>query len=228
MQNDRATGAPIALSASTQAQTYALFALAMGLTVIGVFLGLSFAPALFRSGVMIVFVLAEFGLIFTAPFWSERPPLNYLLFGAFPLLSGITFTPYIVSILAQYVNGASILVNALLATVFLSLSAAVFARVAPNLMGLARGLLLAVLGLVILSIMQIFIPGWRVGGMELLISGAGIVIFALFTAVDIQRIAHRSRLGANPFLLALSLYLDIFNLLIMVLRFMAAFGGRRR
>ncbi len=35
-------------------------------------------------------------------------------------------------------------------------------------------------------------------------------------------------LGANPFLLALSLYLDIFNLFLSVLRFMSVLSGERR
>ena len=41
-------------------------------------------------------------------------------------------------------------------------------------------------------------------------------------AYDIQRIQHLSRLGASPFLMALSLYLDIYNLFLYVLRFMLA------
>jgi FtsH-binding integral membrane protein len=54
------------------------------------------------------------------------------------------------------------------------------------------------------------------------------VIFALFTAVDIQRVKMLGRYGANPFLLALSLYLDIFNLFLYILRFMLALSGDRR
>ncbi len=228
MQTTREFSLPISLSASTQAQTYLLFAVAMGLTVVGVFLGMMFTVQLLTSGIHFLFAIAELAIIFTATSWMERSPLNVFLFGAFPLLSGITFTPYIIMVLAGYVNGAAILINAFLATTFLALAAAVFARVAPNLAGLARGLLLALIGIIIFSIVQIFVPGLRTGPAELLISGIGVAIFALFTAIDLQRISYQGRLGANPFLLALSLYLDIFNLLVMVLRFMLALSGERR
>ena len=43
-----------------------------------------------------------------------------------------------------------------------------------------------------------------------------------------QRIESQGRMGANPFMLALSLYLDIFNLFLFILRFMTALSGNRR
>lgn len=228
MQIDQAPSRSVILSASTQSQTYVLFALAAGLTVVGVFFGMMFAPLLLGSGMHFLFLIAEMIIIFTAALWIERSPLNMILFGAFPLLSGITFTPYILYVLIGYANGASILVNALLATTFMALAAAVLARIAPSLAGLGQILFLAVIGLVFFSIAQIFVPGLRTGAAELLISGGGIVVFALFLALDLQRVARLGRLGASPFLLALHLYLDIFNLLLYVLRFMVALSGERR
>lgn len=228
MQTTRDLAQPLSLSASIQAQTYALFALAMGLTVLGVFLGMTFAPVLLTSGVHFLFLIAELVIVFSATWWMERSPLNIILFGAFPVLSGITFTPYILSILLGYANGASILTNALLATTFMALAAAVFARIAPSLAGIGRLLLFALVGLIFFSIAQIFVPGLRTGTFELLASGIGIVVFALFLSLDVQRVSHMGRLGTSPFRLALHLYLDIFNLLLMVLRFMVALSGERK
>ncbi|MBI5156084.1 Bax inhibitor-1/YccA family protein [Candidatus Peregrinibacteria bacterium] len=228
LTRSHSSSAPITLSASTQFQTYLLFALAMALTVVGVGAGIAFAPVLLTTGVHILFFIVEMGIILSAPFWVERSPLNYLLFGLFPLLSGITFTPYVMMILLEYVNGAEILLNALIATTFMALAAAVFARIAPSLEGLARGLLLALLGILFFMIAQIFFPSLRTGTAELFISGIGIVVFALFTALDLQRVQRMGSLGISPFLLALRLYLDIFNLFLFVLRFMSAFGGQRR
>lgn len=220
---------PLTLSASTEAQTYALFALAMGLTVFGVFLGMAAAPALLRSGMHIPLLIAELAIVFTAPWWMGKTPLNYLLFAFFPLLSGITVTPYLMAVLAGYANGGAILLNALLATSFMSASAAVFSRkIAGNLMHLSGILFLAVIGLLVMGILQIFFPLLRTGVFELAVSGGGILVFALFLAVDLQRVAAQSRMGANPILLALSLYLDIFNLFLYVLRFMVALSGERR
>lgn len=228
MQTARDYSRPIALSASTLSQTYMLFALAMFLTVMGVFLGMTFAPVLLTSGLHFFFLIAELAIVFSAAWWMDRSPLNMILFGAFPILSGLTFTPYIAYVLIGYANGAAILTNALLATTFMALAAAVFARIAPSLAGIGQVLFLAVIGLVFFSIAQIFIPSLRTGTAELMISGIGIVVFALFLALDLQRTSHLAKLGASPFLLALHLYLDIFNLLLYVLRFMIALSGERR
>jgi len=220
---------PIVLAPSVEAQVYGLFAAAMAITLIGVFLGMQLAGLLLTSGLHMFLLLGELAIVFSARWWIEKSPLNLLLFGLFPLLSGITFTPYILMVLSGYVNGASILLNALAATVFMVGAVAVFARTTTwNLEGLGRGLFFALLGLLFLGILQLLFPALRGTQPELLISGGGVVVFALFTAYDLQRVQALSRVGANPFILALSLYLDMFNLLTSVLRFMVALSGERR
>ena len=220
---------PIGVSQSVEAQVYGLFAMAMGLTVLGVFIGMQYAPMLLTTGVHFFFLFAELGLIFTAGLWMDKSPLNYLLFGLFPILSGFTITPYILHVLTGYANGGSILLNALSATGFMAASAAVFARTTKwNLGVMGRALFMAIIGLILVGLLQFFIPGLRTTQFELMLSGAGVVIFALFTAYDLQRIQKMSRMGAHPMMLALSLYLDIFNLFLYILRFMIALSGDRR
>jgi len=228
MQFSTSRSNPVVLSASTQSQVYGLFTLAMALTFLGVFLGMSFAQYLLTTGLHMMFAIAELAIIFTATWWSRKEPLNYILFALFPVLSGITITPYILMVLAGYANGSQILFNAVGATVFMSLSAVVLARIAPNLAAFGKALFFAIIGLLAMSLLQIFVPALQTQGMELLISGAGIVIFALFTAFDLQRIERLGAVGVSPFLLALSLYLDIFNLFMYILRFMTALSGERR
>ncbi len=224
-----ATSRPLSISQSTEAQTYGLFALAMILTVVGVYIGGQFANVLYGSGMSMFLLIAQLGLVFTARLWIEKTPLNYVLFGIFPILSGIAITPFISSIVIGYENGPAILTNALVATAFMAVAAAVFARTTQwNLGVLGRGLFFAVLGLIGMGLLQLFFPAFRTPQFELLISGAGVVIFAAFTAYDLQRIQQMGRLGANPFMLALSLYLDIFNLFLYILRFMLAVSGNRR
>jgi FtsH-binding integral membrane protein len=89
-------------------------------------------------------------------------------------------------------------------------------------------MIFGLIGLIGLSLLQLFVPALRTTGMELAISGFGVVFFAIFTAYDVQRIAKLGKMGANPFMLALSLYLDIFNLFLYVLRFMLVLYGDRR
>ena len=218
----------VALSASTQSQAYALLAFAMGLTLVGVAIGTQFAGLLLSSGIHLLFAIAELGIIFTAQMWAKHSPLNYLLFGLFPLLSGLSLTPYLLLIATGYVNGAEILWNAVGATVCLSLAAVVLSRLAPNLSVWANALFYALIGLLVVSLFQIFIPALRTQGAELFISGGATVLFGLFLAFDIQRLQRGAALGMSPFLLALSLYLDIYNLFLSVLRFMTALSGERR
>lgn len=220
---------PLALTPSTEARTFGLFALALLVSFIGTFAGVAYARVLIGSGIQVIFLLAELALIFTARLWADRSPWNLVLFVAFPLLSGITVAPYVLYVLAGYVNGAAILLNAVAATVFMAGGTAIFARTThADLSGMGRFLLLGLIGLIVVALMQLFIPALRTGGAELTIAGIGVVLFAGFTAYDIQRISHMGRLGANPFLLALSLYLDIFNLFLYILRFMLAISGNRR
>lgn len=222
----RAYGAP--LTASTKSQSYALLALAMALTLAGVFIGTQFAGLLLSSGLHLLFAIVELGLIFTAQMWAKNYPLNYLLFGLFPFLSGITLTPYLLVIASGYVNGVEILWNAVGATVCMSIAAVMLSRIAPNLSAWANALFYALIGLLIVSIFQIFIPGLQTQGAELFISGGATILFGIFLAFDIQRLERGAALGADPFLLALSLYLDIYNLFLSVLRFMTALSGDRR
>lgn len=220
---------PITLEPSSEAKVYGLFALALGLTVVGIFLGLTYAQTLIGTGVQVLFLFAELILIVTSRFWVRFSPLNVFLFAVFPLLSGVTVAPYILYVLAGYVNGAAILLNATLSTVFMAAASAVFALTTKaDLSGIGRMLFMALIGLIVIALLQFFIPAFRTGGAELLISGVGIILFAGFTAYDVQRVQALGRQGVSPFFLALSLYLDIFNLFLYILRFMLALSGRRQ
>ncbi len=229
MSYSAVTDRALPLQKSTEAQVYGLFALALGLTSFGILLGMQYATTVLTTGVHIVFLLLELILIFTARLWMDKTPLNYLLFALFPTLSGFTITPYLLSVLAGYANGGVILLNAFAATFFMASASAVFALTTGwNLGVLGKALFFGLLGLIALGLLQIFVPALRSTQMELLISGFGVVFFAVFTAYDIQRVTQLGRMGANPFMLALSLYLDIFNMFLYVLRFMLVLYGNRR
>ena len=218
------------LTASQYSVTYLLVALALLVTVVGVFTGATFALPILASGWIFLLFIAELVLIFTAQTWSRNPPLNYVLFLTFPFLSGLTITPFLLSVVGGYVNGASILLNATISTMLLTLAAAVFARTTTmNLNAtIGRFLFQSLIGLLVFGLLQIFIPALRGSSFEVVLSGVGIVTFSLFLAVDMQRLAASGRFSNSPFLLALSLYLDIFNLFLYVVRFMLAMSGQRR
>lgn len=221
---------PLALSPAAALQTYLLFGFALGLTAIGVACGSLYAATLFRGGLHFVLLLAELGIVFTARLWVRRSPWNILLFGLFPLLSGMTIAPYLWYVSGSYANGNAILLNALIASGLLFAAAAVFARTTRiPLAGLSGFLMMGIIGLIVFGLLQVFMPALRQSvGFEMGLSAAGVVLFAAFTAFDIQRVEAGARAGESPFLLALSLYLDIFNLFLYVLRFVTAIAGERR
>lgn len=216
---------PIA-NTSTESAAFALFALAIALTAAGAFLPM-IAPGL--AVLYPVALIAELILVFTSHWWARSSPLNMVLFAAFPLLSGFTLVPYLVGILSSYSNGATIVLSALCSTASMAVAGAVAVRLLRwDVSWMGRALMFGVLGLVVLGLLQILVPALRTTGVELALSGGGVVIFALFTAYDMQRIRDAGRMGANPFLLALSLYLDVFNLFVYLLRFLTGTSGQRR
>lgn len=212
------------------AQVYWLMTFAMVMTLVGVFAGMTFALPIIASGWVFILFIAEVVLVFSARAWVRSSPLNYVLFALFPFLSGLTLTPILMGVLAGYVNGASILLNAVVSSALLVAASAVVASIASeNLGGISgRFLFNALIGLLVFGLLQLFIPAMRGPAIEMIVSGVGIVVFALFLAYDIQRLQRDATLGESPFLLALSLYLDIFNLFLYVLRFMMALSGQRR
>ncbi|MEK7136967.1 MAG: Bax inhibitor-1 family protein [Patescibacteria group bacterium] len=226
----RPASAPLALSPAATLQTYLLFGLALGLTAVGVACGSLYSATLFRGGLHFVLLLAELGIVFTARWWVRERPWNVILFCLFPLLSGITVTPYLWYVSGSFVNGNAILLNALIASALLFAAAAVFARTTRiSLAGMSGFLVLSLIGLIVFGLLQLFVPALRQSvGFEMGLSAAGVVLFAMFAAFDIQRVEAGARAGESPFLLALSLYLDIFNLFLYVLRFITAIAGDRK
>ncbi len=65
------------LTASTESKVYALFAVAMGLTVIGAYISLFAYQIPAVSSLYLVFLVAELGLLLTSSFWVNKYPLNY-------------------------------------------------------------------------------------------------------------------------------------------------------
>lgn len=223
--------APSAVIARTSlSPVYALVALALALTVVGVFIGAMFALPIITSGWLLLILLLEVGIVVSAGAWSRVSPLNFVLFFAFPILSGFSVTPLLISIAGSYVNGPAILLNAAISTTLLAGAVAVVSVSSSADFGgmFGRFLLHALIGLIAFGLLQIFVPALRGAGIDMIVSGIGIVVFSLFLAVDIQRLQRHALYGESAFLLALGLYLDIFNLFLYVLRFMMAMSGRRR
>ena len=95
-----------------------------------------------------------------------------------------------------------------------------------NLMGMGRMLIMALIGLIVAGVVNIF---WGNGTFDLAVSVIGVIVFCLFTAYDTQKILQEGlycedeevrRKGA--IMGALSLYLDFLNLFLYLLRILGS------
>jgi hypothetical protein len=221
LQNQQAIG--ISTDTPFISKVLFFFGLAVMVSAAGTYVGFNYLAEMYYSSRVFIYGLfaVELILVLTSRLWSQRRPINYLLFAAFAFITGLTLVPILAGIILEY-GGPDLIIKALLATTLMFSAAAIFGWVTNrNLSGLRGFLWLSLIGMVIVSVIGIFVP-WS-NTFEMLFSGFGIIVFSGYTMYDIQRIKVMP--DASPIDAALMLFLDIFNLFIFLLRFMSA--GRR-
>jgi len=200
------------------------FGLAVLVSAGGVFTGFNFLSYLFidNPAFMWVFFAAELILVFTARWWTKTRPLNYILFAAFAFLTGIAITPFLVSIIIEF-GSPDIIIKALLATTLTFTAAAIVGAVSHrNFSGLGGFLTIGLIGMIVVSLIGIFIP-WS-NTFEMIFSGLGVLLFTGYTLYDIQKL---KTFPEDRYIdAALQLYLDIFNLFLYILRLIAGISRR--
>ncbi|MGE3278281.1 MAG: Bax inhibitor-1 family protein [Candidatus Altimarinota bacterium] len=201
--------------------TFGFFALALLITAGGTFSGLylmSSNPAVFANPLIFYgAVITELILVFTSHAWSRNLPFGYGMFSLFAFLSGFTLVPILV--FAGAAGGAALIVKALISSVSVFAAAALYGWVTHrNLQGMGGFLMMALVGVIIMSILGIFFP-WN-NSMEIGVSGFTILLFAGFTMYDVQRLQRSEVL--NPLMAAISLYLNFINLFTSMLRLLSA------
>jgi uncharacterized protein len=176
--------------------------------------------------ILIVAVLAEFGLVLGISAGLNRlsSGVATLLFMLYAALNGFTL-----SIVLLAFTGASLFVAfATTAALFAAMSIIGYTT-KVDLSKMGTFLMMGVLGLVIAMVVNMFVAS---GPLDLIISIAGVLIFTALTAFDTQRIgrmaAQMNVTGENVVKFgifgALRLYLDFINMFLFVLRL----TGRRR
>jgi uncharacterized protein len=207
--------------ASLIGKVFAYFGLALLLTGAGVFLGAALSPFLFAQPLVFWGILAlELLLIFTSNRWAHIPVWGVLIFGAFAVLSGVSLIPILGSIAMEF-NGYGLIGSALLTSTTLFGAAALFAMTTQKSLASLQGVaFMGLLTLLVVSIIGIFIP-WS-NSIEMIVSGGGAALFAVYAAIDVNRLRSAEAATQAPLLLAMSLYLDFFNLFVYVLRFIAS------
>lgn len=201
------------------------FGLAVLISAAGTFTGFQYLGPLFieNPALMWVFFAAELILVFTSRMWSKIHPLNYILFAAFSFVTGITIVPLLASIILEF-GGPGIIIKAFLATTLTFTAAGIVGLVSQrSFTGLRGFLTVTLIGMIVVSIIGIFVP-WG-NTFEMIFSGIGVLLFTGYTIYDIQNLKHYPQ---DRYIdAALQLYLDIFNLFLYILRLIAGISRSR-
>jgi uncharacterized protein len=223
------TGSTVAIDAGLRAymlRVYNYMAAGVGLTGVVAWLTYQFTgPALLQSPLMWVLMLAPLVLVFyiSARINTMSAETARGWFFIYAALVGMSL-----SIIFHIYTSSSI-------TRVFFISAATFGALSlwgyttrRDLSGIGTFLFMGLIGVVIASIVNIFL---RSSGLDWMISIIGVGVFAGLTAYDTQRIKAMydqsdddTSLGRKAVMGALSLYLNFINLFMMMLRLM---GGRR-
>ncbi len=213
--------------AGVMRKVYGKMTLGLLATAITSFLVLS-SPALMNvlfSNMAIMWILfaAELGMVIYLSARIEKLSTGTAtaLFYAYSILNGLTLTP----IFLVYTGASIAMTFAITAGTFGAMT--IFGYVTrQDLSKLGSFLFIALLGLIVCVVINMFMHNSM---FDLLISGAGVLIFVGLTAWDTQAIKRMSA-EADPLMMgkvatmgALTLYLDFINLFLYLLRF---FGSR--
>lgn len=173
------------------------------------------------TGLGWVAMFAPLGLVLFLGFGVKRMQAStaQIVFWVYAALVGVSLA----SILFQYTGMSIAKTFFVTAAAFGSLSIYGYTT-KKNLSGMGSFLIMGLFGLIIASIVNIFLQS---SAMEFVISAAGVLIFAGLTAYDTQKIKlmylegeHSETATKKAIMGALSLYLDFINMFLFLLRFM--------
>jgi len=208
----------------TGAASIGMFKLAFVETA-GTLVPTALGQALFTGPMMWVIVLAPVALVFVLSFGIQRMSVGMaqLTFWGYSALMGISLTTIFVVYTAQSITQVFFITAATFGA--MSLYGYTTKR---DLTGMGSFLFMGLIGIIIASIVNIFIGSSALG---FAISVLGVLIFVGLTAYDTQKIKEMysanddgTVTGRKAIMGALTLYLDFINLFLMLLRL---FGDRR-
>ena len=210
------------------AKIYGYVAVGVGLSALVAYLSLTvFFEAtlnLVMGGRFVIWgiMIVEIALVlFASTAAAKNSPLALPLFIAYSALNGFT-----ISIVLWAYTGETVLLSFVTAVGMFAVMAIIGATTKKNLSAMGQALIAALIGVIIASVVNMFLQS---SGMSFIISLISVVIFAGLIAYDNQRIRYVfEETGGNvqegwAISLALQLYLDFVNLFLNLLRI---FGRR--
>jgi modulator of FtsH protease len=216
---DYGAGAAITDQPAVLGKVMGLLGFAFLFTAGGAVVGQALGP-----GAFILSIIGSFGTLIALQFLRDRAPLNLGLLYAFATFEGIALGLILEMYVAQGLGG--VVLNAAATTAAVTLAAGAYGYTTKrDLTGLGGILFVGLIGVVVASLVGIFVqlPLLYIG-----ISAVAAVLFTGFLVFDLNRVAHsRGATEGQAILLAVSVYLDIFNLFLALLR-LFGYGGSSR
>ncbi|MDQ6670910.1 MAG: Bax inhibitor-1/YccA family protein [Chloroflexota bacterium] len=185
----------------------------------GAVIGRSLGP-----GAFFLSLIGSFGTVIALQFLRDRSPLNLGLLYAFATFEGMALGLILEAYVARGLGG--VVLNAAATTAAVTLAAGAYGYTTKrDLSGLGSILFIGLIGVVVASLVGIFVqlPLLYIG-----ISAVAAVLFTGFLVFDLNRVANaRGATEGQAILLAVSVYLDIFNLFLALLRLFGFAGSSR-
>lgn len=185
----------------------------------GAIIGRSLGP-----GAFFLSIIGSFATVIALQFLRDRSPLNLALLYAFATFEGMALGLILESYVARGLGG--VVLNAAATTAAVTLAAGAYGYATKrDLSGLGSILFIGLIGVVVASLVGIFVqlPLLYIG-----ISAVAAVLFTGFLVFDLNRVANsRGATEGQTILLAVSVYLDVFNLFLALLRLFGFAGSSR-
>lgn len=212
------------------AKVFNWMAMGLGLTGIVAYFTASsgLARAIVASPLFMILIVVELGLVFylSARVSKIQAATASGLFIGYSALNGLTLSTVFLAYTSSSIAGTFFITAGMFGAM------AIYGLVTKrDLSGLGSFLFMGLIGILIASVVNIFLQS---SGMSWMISLLGVFIFTGLTAYDVQKIKNMGEEGImsqgeeaikkGSIMGALALYLDFINLFLMLLRF---FGGSR-
>src|SRR5437762_5204953 len=217
---DYRTDAALADRPAILGKVMGLVGFAFVFTAGGAVIGRTLGP-----GAFLLSIIGSFGTLIALQFLRDRSPLNLALLYAFATFEGMALGLILEAYVAQGLGGA--VFNAAATTAAVTLAAGAYGYTTKReLSGLGGFVLVGLIGVVVASVVGIFVqlPLLYIG-----ISAVAAVLFTGFLVFDLNRVAKsRGATEGQAVLLAVNVYLYIFNLFLALLRLFGFAGSSSR
>ena len=201
-------------------QVLGLLGMSFVFTAIGAWLGTNLGP-----GAFVPALIVSFGTLIALYFVRDRSPLNLGVLYTFATSEGVTLGLLLQSYLARGLGG--IVIDAAATTAAITLAAGAYGLTTRRDLSRLGGILfVGLIGVIVASLLGIVI---HLPLLHLGISVVAAMIFTGFLVYDFNRVANTGVVSTgDAIMMAVVIYLDIYNLFLNLLTILQVFGGNNR